>query len=91
MKDQIILNKKRLEKAFKDGEVTYYLDECMFTVKTFMQIDWSPKKMNVTVKSSEFNTQSTAFLGVIREGKGMFYWKTYDRAVKTHTFILFLN
>ena len=56
-----------------------------------MNIDWSPKRMNVTVKSSEFNTQSTAFLGVIKEGEGMFYWKTYDRAVKTHHFCLFLG
>ena len=68
----------------------YYLDECMFTVKTFMTTDWSPKRMNVTVKSSEFNTQSTAFLGVISDGKGMFYHKCYDRAVNVHNFKLFL-
>ena len=88
---QIIANRKRLEQAFKNGEITYYLDECMFTVKTFMNIDWSTKRQNVTIKSSEFNTQSTAFLGVIREGEGMMYWKTYDRAVKTDHFIKFLE
>jgi len=80
-----------LDQAARRKEVTYFLDECMFTVKTFMKNDWSPKRMNVTVKSSEFNTQSTAFLGVIREGHGMFYWKCYDRAVNTHNFILFLR
>ena len=63
----------------------------MFTVKTFMTTDWSPKRMNVTVKSSEFNTQSTAFLGVITDREGMFYYKTYDRAVNSHNFILFLR
>ena len=87
----IMANKKRLDKAARRKEVTYYLNECMFTVKTFMTTDWSPKKMNVTVKSSEFNTQSTAFLGVIAEGKGMFYWKCYDRAVNAHNFVLFLH
>ena len=79
-------NKKRLDKAVRKKEVIYWLDECMFTVKTFMTLDWSPKLMNITVKSSDFNTQSTAFLGVIREGHGMFYWKCYDRVVKTHHF-----
>ena len=54
--DQILINKKLLDKAFTRKEVTYYLDECMFTVKTFMTTDWSPKRMNVTVKTSEFNT-----------------------------------
>ena len=87
----MIDNKKRLDKAFNRGEVIYYLDECMFTVKTFMTTDWAPKKMNVTVKSSEFNTQSTAFLGAIREGHGMFYYKMYDRAVDAHHFTLYLQ
>jgi len=64
----IAYNLKRLNKAERRKEVTYFLDECMFTVKTFMTLDWSPKNMNVTVKSSEFNTQSTAFLGAIRYG-----------------------
>ena len=89
--EMIIANKKRLDKAARRKEVIYYLDECMFTVKTFMTTDWSPKRMNVTVKSSEFNTQSTAFLGVIAEGKGMFYWKCYDRSVNGHSFVLFLH
>ena len=56
IRDTIILNKKLLDKAYRDKVPVYYLDECMFTVKTFMTSDWSPKKMNVTVKSSEFNT-----------------------------------
>ena len=84
-------NKKTLDKAWRRKEVTYFLDECMYTVKTFMTHDWSPKRMNVTVKSSEFNTQSTAFLGVIASGKGMFYWKCYDRSVDGHKFDLFLR
>ena len=87
----IALNKKRLDRAARRKEVTYFLDECMFTVQTIMKHDWSPKRMNVTVKASEFNTQSTAFLGVIREGHGMFYSKCYDRSVKTHHFVLFLR
>ena len=56
IRDTIIRNKKLLDKAYRDKETVYYLDECMFTVKTFMTTDWSPKRMNVTVKSSEFNT-----------------------------------
>ena len=56
IRDTIILNKKLLDKAYRDKVPVYYLDECMFTVKMFMTSDWSPKKMNVTVKSSEFNT-----------------------------------
>ena len=32
----IMANKKRLDKEASREEVTYYLDECMFTVKTFM-------------------------------------------------------
>ena len=89
--EAIVANKKALEKAWRKKEVVYWLDECMFTVKTFMTTDWSPQKMNVTVKSSEFNTQSTAFLGVIAEREGMFYWKSWDRSVNTHKFILFLR
>jgi len=56
IKDAIIRNKKILDTAYRHNETVYYLDECMFTVKTFMKSDWSPKRMNVTVKSSEFNT-----------------------------------
>ena len=56
IRDQIIRNKKELDRAYSRKEVTYYLDECMFTVKTFLKLDWSPKRMNVTVKTSEFNT-----------------------------------
>ena len=80
-----------MDKAYRHKQPTYYLDECMFTVKTFMTTDWSPKRMNVTVKTSEYNTQSTAFLGVILEGQGMCYWKTYDRSVNAHNFILYLR
>jgi transposase len=47
--------------------------------------------MNAPFKSSEFNTQSTAFLGVISDGRGMFHHKCYDRAVNTHLFVLFLE
>ena len=56
IRDAIILNKKLLDKAYRWKEPVYYLDECMFTVKTFMTTDWSPKRIKITVKSSEFNT-----------------------------------
>ena len=66
IQEQIQSNKGILEVATIADVPVYYLDECMFTVKTFMTTDWSPKLMNVTVRSSEFNTQSTALLAVIR-------------------------
>ena len=48
--EMIIANKKRLDKAARRKEVIYYLDECMFTVKTFMTTDWSPKRIPKTPK-----------------------------------------
>ena len=83
--------KKRLDKAERHKTPIYFIDECMFTVKTFLNTDWSPKRMNVTVKSSEFNTQSTAFLGAISEDKGLVLYRTYNRAVKTDNYIEFLQ
>ena len=47
--------------------------------------------MNVEAKSTQFNIQSTAFLGAIAQDRGLFYWNTYDRSVNTKKFIRFLR
>ena len=45
MREMIALNKKRLDKAVRRKEVTYFLDECMFTVQTFMRNDYATFKL----------------------------------------------
>ena len=47
--------------------------------------------MSVEAKSTQFNIQSTAFLGAIAKDKGLFFWNTYDRSVNTTKFIRFLK
>ena len=49
----------------------------MFTTQTWLRHDWAAKRTNVEAKSTEFNIQSTAFLGAIAKDKGLFYWNTF--------------
>ena len=54
-------------------------------------MEYAPKNMNATVYSSQFGIQSTALLSVIALGKGVYYYKTYDRSVNTDKYVAFLE
>ena len=57
--------KEDLQDAFDANMKVYYLDECMFTTQTYTKRDYAPKYKNMTVSMSQFNIQSTAFVGVV--------------------------
>ena len=42
----------QLVEAILLGKTIYYLDECMFTVKSYQMFEYSPKNMNAIVHSS---------------------------------------
>ena len=45
--DMIELCKDELTNHIVADIPIYYIDECMFTVKTYLQTDWAPKRLNV--------------------------------------------
>ena len=63
----------------------------MFTTRTYYKRDFAPKYQNVIFPASEFNIQSTAFLGAISMGERMSHYITCKRAVNAEHFIDFLR
>ena len=88
---KILECKNELIQAIEEGVNVYYLDECMFTSKTYQLRDWSPRRMNVTFGQNYFNMKVTAFLGVIAKDKGIFHYRLFDKSVDTEKFMKFLK
>ena len=55
IREQITRCREDLRSVLSNDYTIYYIDECMFTTKTYLQTDWAPVRMNVPIKSSEFN------------------------------------
>ncbi len=47
--------------------------------------------MNVNIASSEFNIQSTAFVGVVAKDRGIFHYELQKRSIDSEKFITFLR
>ena len=69
----------------------YYLDECMFTVRTYHPKEFAPVNENITIGAAEFGIKATAFLGVIGQNKAIFHYHLYPRSVNTERYIIFLK
>ena len=63
----------------------------MFTTRTYYKRDFAPKYQSVIFPASEFNIQSTAFLGVVSKGEKMFHFLTCKRAINAEHFMDFLE
>ena len=69
----------------------YYLDECMFTTRTYMQKEYAAPNDNIMIGASEFGISATAFLGVVCADKGLFHYQLFERSVNGERFQVFLR
>ena len=54
IKEQTKVSKTLLSYYMQEKAPVYYLDECMFTVRTYMQKEFSSKNENICIGSAEF-------------------------------------
>ena len=60
-----------------------YLDECMFTVRSYRDREYAAPKQTIEVGASEFAIAPIAFLGVICKDRGIYYYELIDRSVNS--------
>ena len=63
----------------------------MFTTRTIPKLEYACRYQNVEVPADYYNIRATAFLGVIRLDKGVFYYELHPRSINTDRFIAFLK
>ena len=91
IKAKVEENRELIKGHIASKESIYYLDECMFTVKTHSTLEYAAKYQNVEVGASEYNIKSTAFIGVVSLNKGIFCYELFDRSVNKERFVFFLK
>ena len=52
IKEMFVTGKQKLSAALASNIPIYWLDECIFSTKTYQYLDWSPKGNNVELKST---------------------------------------
>ena len=68
-----------------------WVDETMFTFRTFAARAWSAKHQSIEVKDADIRVNSTAFLGAISEDGGLEAYALHPRAISTTEFVAFVE
>ena len=84
-------NRAKLSEILAAETPIYFLDECVFSSKTFQGYDWQAPRTNLRLAQSEYNMECTAFLGAISKDKGIAYYKLYKKSVDSAKFMEYLR
>ena len=68
-----------------------WIDETMFTRKTFHDKEWSNKKANFLVNQQSLQIKSKAFIGGICHGKGLVHYEIHDQSINKEKFWTFIK
>ena len=83
--------REKLQDCYDNKRTVLFLDETMFTKKTYQPKEYSLKRQNILVDQANFSIKAMAFLGVISLNMGLVYYRMYDFSVNAVKFISFLR
>ena len=62
----------------------------MFTTRTYNSKNGLKKRTNVEIDLADLNIKATAWIGVISQDRGIFYYETHPNSINSNKFIKFL-
>ena len=82
---------EELDRAQTSGSLVVYLDECMFTQKTYLDTAWSNRRQNVTLSRQRMNQKALALIFACSLEKGVEHCQIYPKSVNAVKFIEYLR
>ena len=83
--------KVQIQRWLEEKVDIMYLDECCFTVQTYRKREFSARHQYLSVNAPQFQMKTIAFLGVVSQDRGIYYYELFDRSVNTEKFVGFLK
>ena len=83
--------KVQIQKWLQEKVQIFWLDEACFTCQTYRQREYSCRFQNIAVAATQFNIQSTAFLGCVSKDRAVYYYELQDRSINTDKYIAYLK
>ena len=83
--------KRDITKARHDGYRIVYIDETVFTRKTFSDKEWCLPQQNVTIDQDQLNETTLALLSGISREKGQEHFKIFEKSVNIPKFKQYLE
>jgi hypothetical protein len=68
-----------------------FLDETVFTYRTFKNKSWSRPEDNLKIDDSKVKVKTQAMISCISEEDGLEYYELYPRAVNANQFKTFIE
>ena len=81
---------KELDWAQTSGGLVIYLDECMFTQKSYLDSAWSNRNQNVTLSRQRMNQKALALIFACSVENGVEHCEIYPKSVNAEKFIKYL-
>ena len=80
-----------LHRVKESNTKVVYLDESMFTFRTFRAKGWAHKRDRVKVNDSDLKVQSLALIAAIADDGGLIDFEIHPIAINTETFVAFVR
>ena len=80
-----------LHRVKESNTKVVYLDETMFTFRTFRAKGWAHKRDRVKVNDSDLKVQTLALIAAIAEDGGLIDFAIHPMAINTETFVAFVR
>lgn len=82
---------EELEQACREGRHIVFLDEIMFTRRTFRTKEFSARGENICIDLNQLNIQTTATIAAISMQQGLITWKSYPKSINQIKFVEWLQ
>ena len=80
-----------LREAQQAGTPIVYLDETVFTTRTYQHTDYGLKRSRIEIKQSDADMKYICAIACISHERGLFLHRTYNKAVDQVIFAEFLQ
>ena len=73
------------------GAKIYFLDEAMFTSKTYRKREFMTSRQSIVASADQLNMEATAFLGVIGWDKKVVHYELHPKSINMVKYFQFLR
>lgn len=83
--------KKRLDRAEEEHRKIIYVDEAVFSFKTFKTNAWASPYTNLKIDNSKIRLTAQALVAGISEDKGLEHYLLNKKSIKVDEFKVFME